>query len=325
MAEARYWQSTAEGVLCTLCPHACRLRADDVGLCGVRRNVHGRLAAEAYGRVSSVAMDPIEKKPLFHVLPGRQILSVGSAGCNFRCSFCQNWTISQQIPALSELPPARLIAQAGERSACGIAYTYNEPLVNFEYVLDCARGAREAGLLNVVVSNGYINPKPLAELLPVVDAWNIDLKSIRDDFYRSFCGGRLAPVLHTIRAAAAAGHVELTHLVVTGGNDREEDVSALVDWVAELSPEIPLHLSRYFPQYRWDAPPTPLPFLERALRTAKRKLAWVYAGNLGAGDDSTYCPSCGELLIPREGYRTGEVRVAQGRCPHCQRGVPGIF
>jgi pyruvate formate lyase activating enzyme len=176
-----------------------------------------------------------------------------------------------------------------------------------------------------VVTNGYINPEPLQELSPLIDAWNIDVKAIRQDFYKDFCGARLEPVLETVRLLAPIAHVELTHLLVTEGHDREEDITELVNWVASVSPEIPLHLSRYFPQYRWYAAPTDLELMQRAYAIAKRKLAWVYMGNVGAADDSTYCPDCHTLLISRRGYHVEVVRVKQGQCPQCHRKVPGIF
>lgn len=325
MHTADFWKTINEFVHCELCPHRCRIREHQVGRCGIRRHAGGRLVAEAYGLVSAQALDPIEKKPLFHVKPGREIFSIGSGGCNFHCSFCQNWTISQSVPPMVPLAPSEVVAAALARKACGVAYTYNEPLINFEYVLDCARLVREAGLINVMVTNGYINPEPRRVLLPWIDAWNIDLKSARPEFYQKFCGADLEPVLETLRDAVAVAHVEVTHLVVTEGNDREADLEALVDALAAISPEMPVHFSRYFPQYQWEAPPTSQRVMQRALTLAQKKLSWVYLGNVQGHDDSTYCPDCAERLIPRQGFITGTVRVADGCCPQCQRKVPGIF
>ncbi len=325
MTEARYWDREGAAVICRLCPHECRIAPGRVGRCGVRRNVEGTLQAETYGRISSLALDPIEKKPLYHFRPGQRVLSAGSAGCNFRCGFCQNWSISQARPPLSPCSPAELIAGARAENAVGVAYTYNEPLVNLEWVLDCARLAREAGLANVLVTNGYVNPGPRDDLLPWIDAWNIDLKSARPGFYRRFCGAELGPVLDTLRAAVPAAHVELTHLIVTGGNDREDQLRDLVETVAKISTEVPLHFSRYFPEYRWNEPPTPADLLERAVALGRERLAWVYAGNLPGRDDSTFCPECGERLIERSGYRVGAVAIVDGRCPRCRRQVPGVF
>jgi pyruvate formate lyase activating enzyme len=226
---------------------------------------------------------------------------------------------------MSRLAPEQVAETARRLGACGVAYTYNEPLVNFEYVRDCAQAVKHAGLLNVLVTNGYVNARPRRALMPLVDAWNIDLKSIRPEFYRKFCGAELEPVLETIREAAGGAHVELTCLIVTDGNDAEADLAAWVDWVAALSPEIPVHFSRYFPQYQWEAPPTSQQVLEMALNLGQKKLAWVYAGNVLGRDDSTYCPDCGFRLIPRQGFSVGTVKVEQGRCPQCTRRVPGIF
>ena len=308
MRTAAYWKKIGEAIQCELCPHYCRIVAGRTGRCGIRRNADGTLIAETYGLISSLAMDPVEKKPLFHVKPGREILSVGSAGCNFHCSFCQNWQISQRKPKLSGLAPTELVALAVAQKACGVAYTYNEPIVNFEYVMDCARLTRQKGLLNVMVTNGFINPEPLQELLPWIDAWNIDVKSIRPEFYRQVCGGELRPVLETVSTVARVKYVELTHLVVTDGNDRGEEFIELIDWIASISSEIPLHITRYFPQYRRSTPATELEVLCRVREIARQKLTWVYIGNVEAEEDSTYCPDCGTLLIPRQGYQVGRLQ-----------------
>jgi len=325
MHVARYWDKQDDVITCRLCPHGCRIRPDHVGRCGVRRQREGVLSAETYGLISSMALDPIEKKPLFHVKPGSEVLSIGSAGCNMRCLYCQNWSISQTLPPLSALTPEELLAEALNVRCAGIAYTYNEPLMNFEYVLECAKLARRNGLLNVLVTNGYIMPEPRSELLPWIDALNIDIKGIRPEYYRRFCGATLEPVLDTIRAAMKTSHVELTNLIVTGGNDTAEDITALVDWVASVSPEIPLHFSRYFPQYEWHEPPTQPEILHKALEIGRSKLKWVYVGNLPGEDDSTYCPDCRTRLIARHGYQVSGVSMVQGRCPQCHRPVPGIF
>jgi len=325
MYVAEYWKKETDIIKCELCPHVCRIPEHATGRCGVRRMKHGSLIAEAYGQISSLAMDPIEKKPLFHVKPGCEILSLGSAGCNFRCSFCQNWTISQKYPSLSSLTPGQLVETAQAQAACGVAYTYNEPLINYEYLRDCARQVHDHGLLNVVVTNGYINPAPLKELLPLIDAWNIDIKSMRPEFYRRFCGAELAPVLETVKTVVGHAHVEITHLVVTDGNDDLEQISELVDWLAALSPEIPIHFTRYYPQYQWKAMPTDLEFLYKARELAKRKLHWVYLGNIDLGDESLYCPVCQTILVARQGYQTRAININEGKCPQCQRNIPGIF
>lgn len=284
----------------------------------MRENRGGTLFALTYGRVAAVQMDPIEKKPLFHFHPGTQILSVGSIGCNFRCGFCQNWHLVLGEASLSSVEIPELVRAAGESGAVGIAYTYNEPLIGFEFVRDCAREFRKAGMANVLVTNGYVTPEPLAELLPLVDAMNIDLKSMDPDFYRKVCGGTLAPVMETIRTASRIVHVEITTLLVTGENDSEDAVRKVVDFVAETDPEIPLHLSRYFPQHRFTAPPTPPARLEAAWRIGREKLSYVYVGNHPlAGGEDTRCPRCGETAVRRTGYRVSVVGLAGKRCASC--------
>ncbi|MGQ9779213.1 MAG: AmmeMemoRadiSam system radical SAM enzyme, partial [Bacillota bacterium] len=246
---------------CLLCPHGCRLQDGREGVCRVRRREGEKLFALNYGRVTALALDPIEKKPLYHFYPGSAILSAGTFGCNFACGFCQNWRISQEEAPSEFIPPARLVAMAERERAAGnigLAYTYSEPSVWWEYVLDAAVLAKERGLVNVLVTNGFLNPGPLRELLPYLDGVNMDIKG-SEEFYRRVCRGRLTPVKAFAEAVLAAGvHLELTNLIIPGYNDTEEDLQALIDWVAGLDPEIPLHFSRYFPQYRFTAPPTPL-------------------------------------------------------------------
>lgn len=281
--EALFWEPVDAGtVQCLLCPHLCHIKEGAVGICGVRRCQDGKLFTENYGRVASVALDPVEKKPLYHFHPGEFILSAGTVGCNLACSFCQNWNISKDVKAPTEpITAAELVQLAKKHRSFGIAYTYNEPFVWYEFVREAAALARQEGLANVLVTNGFVMPEPLAELLPLIDAANIDLKSIRDDFYRRVCGGRVSPVLETIKAMASTCHVELTHLIIPTLNDSDEDLDALVDWVFEnLGPDVPLHFSRYFPCYQMDQPPTPAQTLRRAEAIARRKLKKVYLGNI---------------------------------------------
>ena len=258
MKVAGYWHAADEGrVQCELCPHGCVLAEDGTGLCKVRTVSGGKLNAAGYGLVSSVALDPIEKKPLYHFHPGSAIFSIGGWGCNFACPFCQNWTISQQAMLDSEsMTPAGVVARAA--GSVGIAYTYNEPLVGIEFVMDCAESARGAGLVNVLVTNGYIEPGPAAELLPLVDALNVDIKSMDEAFYRSQCRARLGPVLDfAVQARAAGAHLEITNLVIPGLNDRPMLIEKLATWIgANLGSETPLHLSAYRPQYRMKNPST---------------------------------------------------------------------
>lgn len=321
--EARYYeQLDADYVRCCLCPHSCKIGPGRLGFCRARRNTAGVLYTLNYGQVTSFGVDPVEKKPLYHFFPGSQILSVGTFGCNFRCGFCQNWEIAHGRPAVQEVTPEALVElalKAREQSgSIGIAYTYSEPLIWYEFVYDTAVLAREEGLKNVLVTNGYIQQEPLAELLPLIDALNIDVKGFTDDYYREVCSGRLEPVLQTVESAYKAGcHLELTNLLVTGMNDSEEDVSALVDWIASLDPAIPLHLSRYFPQYRFELPPTPPERMSRAREVARSRLRYVYVGNLWDAENDTLCPQCHNLLIRRTGYGV-ELRGLKGdRCSRC--------
>lgn len=317
-AIAAHWRPEGAAVRCGLCPHRCLIADGKRGICRVRENRGGTLFALTYGRVAAVQLDPIEKKPLFHFHPGTRILSVGSIGCNFRCGFCQNWHLVLGEASLSPVEIPELVRAARESGAVGIAYTYNEPLIGFEFVRDCAREFRKAGMANALVTNGYVSPEPLAELLPLVDAMNIDLKSMDPDFYRRVCGGTLAPVIETIRTASRSVHVEITTLLVTGENDSEDAVRRVVDFVAETDPEIPLHLSRYFPHHRFTAPPTPPARLEAAWRIAREKLSYVYVGNHPlAGSEDTRCPRCGGTAIRRTGYRVSVVGLAGNRCASC--------
>ncbi|MBI5575229.1 MAG: AmmeMemoRadiSam system radical SAM enzyme [Deltaproteobacteria bacterium] len=319
---AAHWAHEGDAVRCGLCPHFCKIADGKRGICRVRENRGGTLYALTYGMVAAAAMDPIEKKPLFHYHPGSAILSIGSIGCNFRCGFCQNYHLVTGQAPLGPAPIPELIRAAKDAGSVGIAYTYNEPLIWFEFVADCAREFRKEGMANVLVTNGYVSPEPLAELLPLVDAMNIDLKSMDPEFYRKICGGTLEPVLETIRAAARSVHVEITTLLVTGENDSDESIRRVVDFVAETDPEIPLHLSRYFPQHRFTAPPTPPERLAAAWRIAREKLSYVYVGNYHIpGSEDTKCPRCGATVVRRTGYRATVTGLSGNRCSSCSAGL----
>lgn len=282
MKEALYWDKVDDKVHCHLCPHECIIANGKVGICGVRKHIDGKLYSLVYGETTSIALDPVEKKPLYHYHAGEYILSLGTKGCNFKCPFCQNWTISQDMDAPTEkITSERVIKEAKKRKSFGIAYTYNEPFIWYEFVLDTAKLAKKEGLENVLVTNGYVNPKPLEDMLPYIDAMNIDLKSMDEEFYRKACGGRLEPVLYVIKRSAKACHVELTNLIIPGLNDSDEDFTRLVDWIYDnVGPEVPLHFSRYFQCYKLAKPTTPLDTLERAYQIAKKKLKYVYLGNV---------------------------------------------
>jgi len=283
MKEALYYKKLEDNkVQCQLCPKRCIIVPGKRGFCTVRKNVDGVLYSEIYGQTTSVALDPIEKKPLYRFHPGTFILSLGTRGCNFACPYCQNWHISQDPDAFTQpITTDEIIRQAKKAKSIGIAYTYNEPIIWYEFVLDTAQVAKNEGLKNVLVTNGYINPEPLRELMPFIDALNIDLKSMEDSFYRKYCSATLQPVLETIKTAAKSAHVELTNLVIPTLNDKEENFVKLRDWIFEnLGAEAPLHFSRYFPCYKMRIPPTPLKALERAREIVVQKLKYVYLGNI---------------------------------------------
>ncbi len=272
-------------VLCEVCPHGCNIEEGHTGFCGARGNRGGKITAVNYGRVTSVALDPIEKKPLHRFMPGSMILSVGSFGCNLRCPFCQNCEISMADGSIEtyDMTPVQLIDKALElraRGNVGIAYTYNEPLIGYEFVYDCAVLAKQQGLKNVLVTNGYVCEKPLKELLPYIDAMNIDLKGFTEEFYKKL-SGELETVKRTIELSAQSCHVEVTTLVIPGENDSDEEMTALSKWLGGLSPDIPLHLSRFFPRFKYgDKSPTPPETLYLLREIAKQNLNHVYLGNI---------------------------------------------
>ena len=289
MKEALYYENDGGYIRCCLCPHKCELAQGKTGRCRIRRHEDGKLIAAGYGRVSALGLDPIEKKPLRHFYPGSWILSLGGYGCNMRCSFCQNDSISQNTAptdfygpeAKDFYTPYEVLRQACDRPQnIGVAFTYNEPLINIEYILDTAPLLRERGHKVVLVTNGLICAGPLADLLPLVDALNIDVKGFNEAFYKKL-GGDIATVKHTVKTAAARCHVEVTALVVPGENDASGEMEALTDWLAGLNTGIPLHLSRFFPRYRMaDKPPTPPETLNALAAIARRRLLHVYIGNL---------------------------------------------
>jgi pyruvate formate lyase activating enzyme len=326
LKRAEYWHTLPDGrIECLLCPHHCRLKEGQTGLCKVRTAEAGELKAIGYGLISSAHIDPIEKKPLYHFHPGASIFSIGGWGCNFGCVFCQNWTISQNAPRDGPRHAPDDLAQSARRSGCGlVAYTYNEPLVGFEFVRDCSRLMRDAGMKNVLVTNGYLEERPAAELLPLTDALNVDIKSIRDDFYRKQCHGTLAPVLRFCEQARASGcHVEITNLVIPTLNDDEEGIEALAVWIEDhLGPPTPLHLSAYHPDYKSSLPPTPAATLMRARELCRRHLSYVYVGNLRSSEgQDTHCPGCGATLVTRQGYDVQVVGLRNGACLRCGRKI----
>jgi pyruvate formate lyase activating enzyme len=326
LKEARYWSKAETGrVQCALCPHGCRIAEGQTGLCRVRQNLQGTLRTLNYARVSAANFDPVEKKPLFHFCPGSVILSLGSVGCNLACSFCQNWAISQQDAGTRRMTPEEAVALAGrDATSIGIAYTYNEPFVWYEYVLETAGLARAGGLRNVLVTNGYVSEEPLREMLPFIDAMNVDIKSTSDRFYRELCRGRAEPPRRTVEIAKEAGClVEVTNLVIPNWNDSEEALGGFIDWVTSVDPEMPVHFSRYHPDYKLTEPPTPADTLMRARDMARAKLRYVYVGNLWGGEgEDTVCGSCGKTVVERRGFAVSEIRVVGGHCEFCGGHVP---
>ncbi|HUV30125.1 MAG TPA: AmmeMemoRadiSam system radical SAM enzyme [Acidobacteriota bacterium] len=317
---AAYFDKLDDGkVMCRLCPADCRLSEGQRGICRSRFNQGGELVTDNYGELVTLAVDPIEKKPLYHFYPGSMILSTGPNCCNLGCMHCQNWTISQKAAATVYFSPDRLLETTLSHDSIGVAFTYTEPMVWFEYLLDTAPLLRDEGLKVVLVTNGYINPEPLQELLPLVDAMNIDLKSMRERFYRHICKGRLAPVLENIRRVAQSGtHLEITNLIIPGENDSQEDLTDLIEFVASISDMIPVHFSAYRPDYKLDHASTPPETLLRAAKLAASRLKYVYLGNvwLREGTD-TVCPQCGSLLVERSGFRATVIGLRGSRCAAC--------
>lgn len=320
-------------VQCELCPKRCRVSKGKRGACRVRENRGGKYYSLVYGNPCAIHLDPIEKKPFFHVLPATSSFSLATAGCNFQCRFCQNWEISQAIPedVLSyDLPPEQIVLKAKEAGARSVAYTYVEPTIFYEYMLDISLLAKKSGLLNVCHSNGFINPEPLRNLCKVMDAANVDLKGFTEDFYRNLCDGELAPVLETLKTLKREKvHLEITNLVVPTQNDDLSSVKEMCLWVRkELGPETPIHFARFYPLYKLRSlPPTPVSTLERIRSVAlSAGLEYVYIGNIpGHEAEHTFCPKCKKMTIQRTGYMVGEVHLKAGKCEYCGKPIPGIW
>jgi pyruvate formate lyase activating enzyme len=332
--EASWYKKLEEGrVECELCPQACQVADMERGMCGVRENRAGTYYTLVHGLTCAVHVDPIEKKPLFHVLPGEKAFSFSTAGCNVECKFCQNWELSQfrpeQVQAY-DLPPETLAAVAKQNGARLTAATYGEPVVFWEYVRDAAIAARAAGLRPTVVSNGFIEERPLREVLPLLSAIKVDLKSFRDDFYREQVRGQLEPVLKSLQVIKEVGTwLEIVVLLVPTLNDSASEIHDLCAWVKkELGADVPIHFTRFHPTYRLtDLPPTPVASLERAWQIGRDAgLNYVYLGNVpGHPGENTVCPGCGEILIRRVGFRIIKNRLDKGSCPDCNRSIPGVW
>jgi len=333
---ARHWHALDDGTLqCDVCPRFCKLHDGQRGLCFVRAREGDHLVMTSYGRSSGFCVDPIEKKPLNHFLPGTPVLSFGTAGCNLTCKFCQNWDISKarEVERLNDWASPRAIARAALHAGCrSVAYTYNDPVIFLEYAVDVAAACREAGLKNVAVTAGYITPEARGEFFAAMDAANVDLKGFTEDFYHRICGGHLAPVLDTLVYLRHATKVwfEITTLLIPGANDGDDEIEALSKWVmTELGPDVPLHFTAFHPDWKMtDIAPTPPSTLTRARNIARDAgLHFVYTGNVhDAKGGSTYCPECSALVIGRDWFELGHWGLdATGRCKQCGTLIPGHF
>jgi len=329
--EAFYYSTNGRDVQCQVCPNRCYLEPGDRSICRSKVNIDGKLYSLAYGNPCAVHVDPIEKKPLFHFYPTTSIFSIATAGCNFRCLNCQNWEISQRRPEdvrSIELFPAQVVHAANKAMVRSIAYTYSEAITYYEYMFDTAKKAQSRGIGNVLVSNGYINKKPLNELCQYLDGANINLKSFDDRIYQCLNGGRLQPVLETLKTLHAKGvWLEITTLVVPTYVDDPEMIKDMSRWIVkELGPDYPLHLLRFFPHYKLTRlPPTPIKTLERLRQVARREgIHHVYLGNVPGHEAShTYCPKCEKLLIKRNGYFVEAIGLESGHCSHCGASIAG--
>jgi len=321
-------------VHCYLCGHQCKIAEGKAGICLVRKNEAGTLFSLVYRNAIATNVDPIEKKPLYHFSPGTQSFSIATAGCNFRCGFCQNWEISQmnilEVPDYisRDLGPDAVVSGAIRKNCQSISYTYTEPTIYFEYAYDCAKIAREKGLKNVFVTNGYMSKEALQMIQPYLDAANVDLKYFKDESYRKICAGSLQPVLDSIRLMKELGiWVEVTTLVVPGSNDSPEELKGIAEFLSSVDKFIPWHISRFFPNYKFtDLDATP----EAALKIAeeigyKAGLKYVYVGNVQGWGNDTRCHNCKKLLIKREGFSIIENKVQEGKCAFCHEQIAGVF
>lgn len=334
MKQALYYKKLKNNIVnCNLCPTNCVIKPNNFGNCRARKNIDGNLYSLVYAKPVSVSIDPIEKKPLYHFLPGTYALSIGTLGCNFHCLHCQNYDISQAKADEfigKEVQPKELIQTAIKNNCKSISYTYNEPTIFYEYVLETAKLARKKGIKNTMVTNGYINKEPLQKLYPLIDAANIDLKSLDEDFYRKICFTRLKPVLEAIKEIKKIGTwIELTNLIIPGHNDSTEKIEKLVKWIKEnLGIKIPLHFSAFYPTHKMlDAERTSPETLLKAKEIAKKHgLKYIYLGNTSLPDSgNTYCPKCNKLLIERGWFQVYKNNIKNNSCPFCNEKIDGVF
>lgn len=335
LVEAKYYEDLGGGrVRCNLCPNYCILEPGQRGLCKVRKNIDGKLYSLVYGKPVSIHLDPVEKKPFFHVIPSSKVYSLATAGCNLACKYCQNWDIAQRFPEdvqYREMQPEEVVSEAKKVGAEGIAFTYSEPTVFYEYMLDIAKLAQKEGLKTVVVTAGFINPEPLKELLPHIDAYKVDFKAFDDETYRTLIGGRLEPVLETMKIVEEdpTTWLEIVHLMVPGYTDDLEKIKEMCVWIKDnLGDEVPTHFSRFHPMYKLqNLPPTP----EETVKNARKicmdvGLKYVYTGNIPDQEGfTTYCPVCGKPVIVRKGYTILENHARDGKCEFCSAEIPGVW
>ena len=336
MKQARFWVKADEDkVRCFLCAHRCLIANGKTGACGVRKNETGVLYSLVWGKTISANVDPIEKKPLFHFLPGSRSFSIATVGCNFKCAFCQNSDISQfphetgRITG-EDLPPEDVVASAVKNGCRSISYTYTEPTIYLEYALDTAVAAKDKGLFNIMVTNGYTTTEVIEnDLKGTIHAANIDLKAFTEVFYKKLCSARLAPVLDAIKAYHDAGiWIEITTLIIPGENDSDEELRDIASFINSISADIPWHISRYYPRYKYDhAPPTPVKTIERAREIGLSEgLHFVYSGNVtGHVGENTYCPNCKKLIIARKGFFIERLDMKAQACGYCNHTIPGRF
>jgi pyruvate formate lyase activating enzyme len=332
MHEAQFYNKiSSTHVQCMLCPHTCELKPGETGVCKARKNIDGKLINLGYGQFSAAASDPIEKKPLYHFHPGTVVLSIGGYGCNFRCNFCQNHSISQafveQTAKSHTVQPKQLVEEAlNQQLKGGIAFTYNEPIINIEFMIETLKLAKYHNLPTSVVSNGYINPRPLAELIEHTDAFNIDLKAFTNHFYQKYTGGSLAPVLNAIQQISDSNsHLEITHLLITDTNDSIADFEAMCKWIAlHAGKNTPLHVSRYFPRYKYAHDATNITKIHNFVAKANETLNYVYAGNTGE-EANTVCPNCDKIIIERNGYSVKTLGLNGKKCLNCNTEIPLIL
>jgi pyruvate formate lyase activating enzyme len=319
---------------CRLCAHRCLIAPGKFGVCGVRENRDGKLLTHVYGEVIAAHVDPIEKKPFFHFLPGTTSFSIATVGCNFRCGFCQNWEISQaskkerSVSRGQELSPEDVVRNALDQGCRSISYTYTEPTIFFEYAYDTAVLAKKAGLVNNFVTNGFMTAEALETIHPYLDAANVDLKAFRDETYKKVCRARLEPVLDSIRLMRKLKvWVEVTTLVVPGLNDGDEELRDIARFIAGVDRDIPWHISRFHPDYKYtNTKPTPVTTLQKAFNIGKKEgLRYVYIGNVMDEGDFTLCPKCLKPLIQRHGFWVEDNKIKDGRCPFCQTPIAGVF